>query len=129
MASTFLALGGAADLMSMVFRQSILQSVVTDEMRGRMQGVFTVVVAGGPRLADLVHGVAGAALGTRAAVTSGGVLVVLGMAAVALFVPQYRKYRAGEHGAAPVEDRREVPGDVPAGALAGEQGAPAASLD
>mgnify|MGYP007116581829 CR=1 FL=1 len=27
-----------------------------DQMRGRMQGVFTVVVAGGPRIADLVHG-------------------------------------------------------------------------
>ena len=96
LASLFLALGGAADLMSMVFRQSILQTVVTDEMRGRMQGVFTVVVAGGPRLADLVHGVAGAALGTRAAITYGGVLVVVGMLALLLFEPRYRDYRA-EH--------------------------------
>jgi MFS family permease len=94
LASLFLALGGAADLMSMVFRQSILQSVVTDEMRGRMQGVFTVVVAGGPRLADLVHGVAGAALGTRTAITCGGVLVVLGMLALLGFEPRYRDYRA-----------------------------------
>ncbi|HEX4789454.1 MAG TPA: MFS transporter [Actinospica sp.] len=94
LASLFLALGGAADLMSMVFRQSILQSVVTDEMRGRMQGVFTVVVAGGPRLADLVHGVAGAALGTRTAVTCGGILVVLGMLALLAFEPRYRDYRA-----------------------------------
>jgi MFS family permease len=94
LASLFLALGGAADLMSMVFRQSILQSVVTDEMRGRMQGVFTVVVAGGPRLADLVHGVAGAALGTRTAITCGGILVVLGMLALLAFEPRYRDYRA-----------------------------------
>ena len=41
-------LAGAADLVSMVFRSSILQEAATDEMRGRMQGVFTVVVAGGP---------------------------------------------------------------------------------
>jgi MFS family permease len=94
LASLFLALGGAADLMSMVFRQSILQTVVTDEMRGRMQGVFTVVVAGGPRLADLVHGVAGAALGTRTAITFGGVLVVAGMLALLAFEPRYRDYRA-----------------------------------
>ena len=94
LASLFLALGGAADLMSMVFRQSILQTVVTDEMRGRMQGVFTVVVAGGPRLADLVHGVAGAALGTRTAITCGGVLVVVGMLALLVFEPGYRDYRA-----------------------------------
>lgn len=94
LAATFLALGGAADLMSMVFRQSILQSVVDDELKGRMQGVFIVVVAGGPRLADLVHGVAGAAIGTRAAITCGGVLVVLGMIAVSVFVPGYRDHVA-----------------------------------
>ena len=94
LAGLFLALGGAADLMSMVFRQSILQTVVTDELKGRMQGVFTVVVAGGPRLADLAHGLAGAALGTRTAVTAGGILVVVGMIAVATLVPQYRDYRA-----------------------------------
>ena len=94
LAATFLALGGAADLMSMVFRQSILQSVVDDELKGRMQGVFIVVVAGGPRLADLVHGVAGAALGTRAAIICGGALVVLGMIAVSMFVPDYRDHVA-----------------------------------
>ena len=93
LASTFLALAGAADLMSMVFRQSILQSVVTDELRGRMQGLFTVVVAGGPRLADLLHGVAGAVLGTRAAITYGGILVVIGMILLAILVPKYRDYR------------------------------------
>jgi len=93
-ATTFLALGGAADLMSMVFRQSILQTVVTDELKGRMQGVFTVVVAGGPRLADLVHGIGGATIGTRATITAGGVLVVVGMIGVAVLVPQYRDYRA-----------------------------------
>jgi MFS family permease len=90
----FLALGGAADLMSMVFRQSILQTVVDDELKGRMQGVFIVVVAGGPRLADLVHGVAGAALGTRVAITCGGVLVVVGVTLLAVLVPTYRDYVA-----------------------------------
>ena len=124
LASTFLALGGAADLMSMVFRQSILQSVVTDEMRGRMQGVFTVVVAGGPRLADLVHGVAGAALGTRTAITSGGVLVVLGMAAVAVLVPRYRDYRAEDPAAAPAQ----APATAAVEAVV-EQTAPSGSLD
>lgn len=90
----FLGLGGAADLMSMVFRQSILQTAVTDELKGRMQGVFTVVVAGGPRLADLVHGVGGAVLGTRTAITCGGVLVVLSMIALTVFVPSYRDHVA-----------------------------------
>src|SRR4029453_17733703 len=45
-----LAVAGAADLVSAVYRQTILQTHAPDEMRGRMQGVFIVVVAGGARL-------------------------------------------------------------------------------
>jgi MFS family permease len=51
-----LAIAGTADLVSAVYRQTILQTAVPDEMRGRMQGVFTAVVAGGPRLGDLRAG-------------------------------------------------------------------------
>jgi MFS family permease len=94
LAALFLAVAGAADLASMVFRSSILQEAATDEMRGRMQGVFTVVVAGGPRLADLVHGLAGAAFGTAVTITAGGVLVILAMAAAVLAFPAFWRYRA-----------------------------------
>ncbi|HEV8559098.1 MAG TPA: MFS transporter, partial [Actinophytocola sp.] len=73
LAVIFLALGGAADLVSAIHRGAILQTAATDEMRGRVQGVFTVVVAGGPRLADLTHGWGAEALGTAAATTVGGV--------------------------------------------------------
>lgn len=94
LAVVLLAFGGVADMVSMVFRGVILQSAATDEMRGRMQGAFTVVVAGGPRLADLVHGVAGSAFGTRTAVAGGGLLVVLSMLALAVAVPAFWRYRA-----------------------------------
>ncbi|MEU6269977.1 MFS transporter [Saccharopolyspora shandongensis] len=90
----FLALGGGADLVSMVYRSSIMQAAATDEMRGRIQGVFTVVVAGGPRLADTLHGLAGAAVGTAAAVTVGGVLVVVGAVIAAALLPAFWRYRA-----------------------------------
>lgn len=93
-AAAFLALAGVADMVSMVFRSAILQSVATDHMRGRMQGVFTVVVAGGPRLADLLHGTVGSATGARTAVTAGGVAVVAVMLALAAVVPTFRRYRA-----------------------------------
>jgi hypothetical protein len=53
-----------------------------------------VVVAGGPRLADLVHGIAGAALGTRTAVAAGGLAVVAGVVILATFSPSYWRYRA-----------------------------------
>jgi MFS family permease len=89
----FLALAGVADMVSMVFRGAILLSAATDEMRGRMQGVFTVVVAGGPRLADVLHGTAGSAFGPRAAVAGGGALVVVVMLTLAAAVPALRRYR------------------------------------
>ncbi|MEU6590069.1 MFS transporter [Streptomyces sp. NPDC046881] len=92
-AVAFLAAAGVADMVSMVFRGAILLSAATDEMRGRMQGVFTVVVAGGPRLADVLHGTAGSVFGPRAAVAGGGALVVVLMLALAAAVPALRRYR------------------------------------
>ncbi|MFE6889404.1 MFS transporter [Streptomyces sp. NPDC057694] len=93
LAVVFLAVAGVADMVSMVFRGAILLSAATDEMRGRMQGVFTVVVAGGPRLADVLHGSAGSVFGARQAVTGGGLLVVVAMLGLALAVPALRRYR------------------------------------
>ncbi|MFF4148085.1 MFS transporter [Streptomyces sp. NPDC001698] len=92
-AVVFLAAAGVADMVSMVFRGAILLSAATDEMRGRMQGVFTVVVAGGPRLADVLHGTAGSAFGPRAAVAGGGLLVVALTLGLAAAVPALRRYR------------------------------------
>ncbi|MEU5703959.1 MFS transporter [Streptomyces aurantiacus] len=91
-AVAFLAVAGVADMVSMVFRGAILLSAVTDELRGRMQGVFTVVVAGGPRLADVLHGTAGSALGARTAVAGGGLLVVVSTLVLAITMPALRRY-------------------------------------
>lgn len=52
-----LAFAGAADNVSMIYRNTMMQVAVPDRMRGRMQGIFTVVVTGGPRLGDLYVGV------------------------------------------------------------------------
>jgi MFS family permease len=92
-AVAFLAAAGIADMVSMVFRSAILLSAATDDMRGRMQVVFTVVVAGGPRLADVLHGTAGSAFGPRAAVVGGGLLVVALTLILAAAVPALRRYR------------------------------------
>ncbi|CAN5207114.1 MFS transporter [soil metagenome] len=88
-----LALGGAADMASAAFRSSMLQTVATDEMRGRLQGIFIVVVAGGPRVADVAHGASAALIGTSAAAAGGGVLVVIGVVVAALAVPSFVRYR------------------------------------
>ncbi len=65
-----LAVAGAADLISAIYRVTMLQVVATDEMRGQMQGAFFVVVAGGPRLADIWHGPTAAAVGPGTATSS-----------------------------------------------------------
>lgn len=80
-------------MVSAAFRSTILQEAASDELRGRLQGVFTVVVAGGPRLADAVHGAAAAAVGTTVAAAGGGLLVVVGVAVAALAVPAFVRYR------------------------------------
>ncbi|CAM5743112.1 MFS transporter [Mycolicibacterium aubagnense] len=92
-ALVFLAVGGVADMVSAVFRSTILQEAASDELRGRLQGVFTVVVAGGPRIADAVHGAAAAVVGTTVAATGGGVLVVVGVIVSVLVVPVFVRYR------------------------------------
>ena len=92
-ALAFLAIGGAADMVSSAFRSTILQQAASDELRGRLQGVFTVVVAGGPRLADAVHGASAAVVGTTVTAAGGGVLVVVGVVVAAVLVPAFVRYR------------------------------------
>ena len=88
-----LMIGGAADMASAAFRMSMLQSADDDAMRGRLQGIFLVVVVGGPRVADVAHGSAAALVGTAAAAAGGGVLVVIGTVVAAVAVPSFVRYR------------------------------------
>ncbi|MFL6173638.1 MAG: MFS transporter [Marmoricola sp.] len=93
LAFLMLVIGGAADMSSAAFRMSMLQASASDAVRGRLQGVFIVVVAGGPRIADVAHGGVAAVVGTSAAATGGGVLVVLLVLLAALAVPGFVRYR------------------------------------
>ncbi|WP_210651109.1 MFS transporter [Nocardioides sp. SYSU D00065] len=92
-AVVMLAVGGAADMASSAFRMSMLQSAAADEVRGRLQGIFIVVVAGGPRVADVAHGAAAATTGAAVAAAGGGVLVVVATVLAALAVPAFVRYR------------------------------------
>ncbi|MEP9363073.1 MFS transporter [Nocardioides sp. CN2-186] len=92
-ALVMLVIGGAADMASAAFRTSMLQSAADDSVRGRLQGIFIVVVAGGPRIADVVHGASAAMVGTAAAAAGGGVLVVIGTVVASLAVPSFIRYR------------------------------------
>ena len=72
-----LVVAGASDAISSVFRQTILQTATPDDMRGRLQGVFIVVVAGGPRLGEALLGGAAAKVGEGWAAVVGGCLCVI----------------------------------------------------
>ncbi|KQY22957.1 MFS transporter [Cellulomonas sp. Root485] len=72
-----LVVAGASDAISSVFRQTILQTATPDDMRGRLQGVFIVVVAGGPRLGEALLGGAASKIGEGWAAVVGGCLCVV----------------------------------------------------
>ena len=88
-----LVAGGAADMASAAFRMSMLQTAAADEVRGRLQGIFIVVVAGGPRIADVAHGATASLAGTTVAAAGGGVLVVVLTVLAALVFPAFARYR------------------------------------
>src|SRR5206468_8515736 len=91
LAVLLLAVGGAADLVSAVFRQTILQTYAPAEMRGRLQGVFTAVVAGGPRLGDLRAGLM-AGLGLTADWVGGGLAAAAVAVLLAVTFPALARY-------------------------------------
>jgi MFS family permease len=102
LAVVLLAVAGAADLVSAVFRQTILQVYAPDEMRGRLQGVFVVVVAGGPRLGDVRAGATAAVAGATFSWVAGGIACAVIVVLVALLVPTFLRY----------DSRSTVPADA-----------------
>ncbi|RKW71406.1 MFS transporter [Galactobacter caseinivorans] len=106
LAVLFLLVGGLADTVSSVFRNTILQSATPDHLRGRLQGVFVVVVTGGPRLGDAIAGglatAWAVALGSSSATNGapgegltlllGGLACVLGAALLMRWQPGFLQY-------------------------------------
>src|SRR3954470_7968260 len=89
-----LALAGAADMVSAIFRNTILQVATPDALRGRLQGVFIVVVTGGPRIGDVEAGSVAAVFGTQVSVVSGGLACMAGVGVLAALFPSFAKYDA-----------------------------------
>ncbi|QIK82253.1 MFS transporter [Sanguibacter sp. HDW7] len=93
-ALVLLAFCGAADNVSAIFRTSILQTAVPDEMRGRLQGIFIVVVAGGPRAGDLWLGAQASWWGEGMAAVVGGLTCVTVLWLLTRRWPAFYKYDA-----------------------------------
>lgn len=96
LALALLAVAGAADVVSAVFRNTILQLAVPDSLRGRISAVHIAVVTGGPRLGDVESGAVEAVAGARTSVISGGLACVAGVAVVARLWPELARHRAGD---------------------------------
>ena len=89
-----LAVAGAADVVSAVFRNTILQLSVPDNMRGRLSSVHIAVVTGGPQIGDAEAGAVAALTSPRVSVVSGGVACILGVLVLLRWVPELARYDA-----------------------------------
>lgn len=94
LAAVALAGAGAADNVSAVFRSTILQAAAPDAVRGRMQGLFYVVVAGGPRVGDLLAGALATVIALWAPAFIGGLLIVAIMAVLWRMYGGFQRYDA-----------------------------------
>ncbi len=93
-ALAMLAAAGWADVISAIYRSTILQVTVPDRLRGRLSGIHILVVTGGPRLGDLEAGLVASWVTPAFSVVSGGIACILGAGLVALAYPELRRYRA-----------------------------------
>jgi predicted MFS family arabinose efflux permease len=93
-ALVLLAVAGWADVLSAVFRNTMIQFAGPDGMRGRLMGVNMAVVSGGPRLGDLEAGAVATAFGDTVSVVSGGLACIVGALVVAAARPGFTRARS-----------------------------------
>jgi len=105
-----LAAAGAADMVSGLFRMTMWNQSIPDALRGRLAGIEMVSYSSGPALGNLESGVVGSLAGVRASVVSGGVLCVVGSAALCALLPAFWRYRSSPSVIPP----GDAPGPVPA---------------
>jgi MFS family permease len=98
---SLLALAGAADTFTVVFRSSIVQSVTPNAFRGRVLAADYVVGAGGGELGDLEAGAVGSLASPTIGALSGGLATIAGSVVIALVLPAFARYRRREE---PVDD-------------------------
>jgi MFS family permease len=106
-----LAVAGAADTFTVVFRVSLVQAVTTEALRGRLLAADYVVGAGGGQLGSLCSGALGSLTTPVISAFTGGLLTIVAVAGIGLTLPAFRQYRrqpavpaAAEPGADPVSE-------------------------
>lgn len=94
LAAIALAVSGAADNVSAIYRSTMMQAAVPDAMRGRLQGIFIVVVAGGPRIGALYAGTVATLTALWVPPLFGGILILALVGVLVRLSPRFREYDA-----------------------------------
>ncbi len=95
LALIFLALAGAADAMSGIFRSTLWNETIPNEMRGRLAGIEMISYMSGPALGNAEAGLVASAFGVVTSIVSGGVVCVIGVGLCAKYFPKFWAYRSG----------------------------------
>jgi MFS family permease len=88
----FLALAGAFDMVSALFRFVIWNQTIPNHLRGRLAGLEMISYTSGPKLGDAEAGIVASLFGLRTSIVSGGILCVVGTVVVSLLIPQFIRY-------------------------------------
>jgi MFS family permease len=94
LACVMLAVAGAGDTLSGVFRMAVLQAATEDRYRGRLEGIGMAVWATGPSLGEVKSGVVASIWSVPASIVSGGLLTIVGVGVLRLFAPGFWRYDA-----------------------------------
>jgi MFS family permease len=94
---SLLAVAGAADTFTVVFRGAILQAVTPDQLRGRVMAADYVVGAGGGQLGNLEAGALGSLTTPTISALSGGLATIAGVIVIGLALPAFTRYRRQPH--------------------------------
>jgi MFS family permease len=102
LALLFLAIAAGADVISAVLRNTIVQVLTPDELRGRVSSIHILVVTGGPRIGDAEASAVAAVVGPSMSVVSGGLLSLAGVGVIALAMPEFDRLDLRRAAAEPV---------------------------
>jgi hypothetical protein len=108
-----LAVAGAADTFTVVFRGTIVQQATPDALRGRVTAADYVVGAGGSQLGNLEAGVLGSLSTPVTSALAGGLATIAGTVVIGLALPVFFRHRAGRRDDQGREPAPAEPATVP----------------
>lgn len=89
-----LAVAGAADMVSGVFRGTIWNETIPNELRGRLAGIEMISYLTGPLLGNVRAGFMADAWGVSASIWIGGLVCLAGVIATGFALPRFWRYRS-----------------------------------